>query len=88
MKHFVEFCISCRRQICQIKTERKIILEELCFKKDKDTTINAPSLAMVYSPKQEWGETYEVNVALERGTLFPELDKPFLGYLKEDIRGR
>ncbi|MBQ6906609.1 MAG: spore coat associated protein CotJA [Clostridia bacterium] len=51
-------------------------------------TIPAPSLAMVYSPKQVWGETYEVDVALERGTLFPELDKPFLGYLKEDIRGR
>lgn len=66
-------------------------MEELCFCKDKnnkDMTISAPSLAMVYSPKQVWGETYEVDVALERGTLFPELDKPFLGYLKEDIRGR
>lgn len=51
-------------------------------------TIPSQSLAMVYSPKQVWGETYEVDVALERGTLFPELDKPFLGYLKEDIRGR
>lgn len=62
-------------------------MEELCIKKDKDETIPAPSLAMVYSPKQVWGETYDVNVALERGTLFPELDKPFLAYLKEDIRG-
>ena len=66
-------------------------LEELCIGRDdnnKDMTIAAPSLAMVYSPKQVWGETYDVDVALERGTLFPELDKPFLGYLKEDIRGR
>ena len=66
-------------------------MEELCFcndKNNKDMTIPSQSLAMVYSPKQVWGETYEVDVALERGTLFPELDKPFLGYLKEDIRGR
>lgn len=40
------------------------------------------ALAMVYSPKQRWGETYDVNVALERGTLFPELDLPFLAYLE------
>ncbi len=36
-----------------------------------------PSLAMVYSPVQEWRETYELQTALKRGTLFKELDKPF-----------
>ncbi len=39
---------------------------------------NAPSLAMVYSPIQEWREIYEIEEALSRGTLFKELDKPLL----------
>lgn len=36
------------------------------------------ALAMVYSPEQMWGATYDVELGLERGTIFPELDKPFL----------
>ena len=49
--------------------------------KKKDTlscaSKNCP-LAMVYSPFQEWESTYDAMLALERGTIFPELDKPFL----------
>lgn len=41
-------------------------------------------LAMVYSPVQEWGEVYDADIALYRGTLFPGLDKPFLGAQKEE----
>ncbi len=41
--------------------------------------MNACSLAMVYSPKQEWQELYSMENALSRGTLFRELDKPFEG---------
>ena len=37
---------------------------------------SATSLAMVYSPVQEWREIYTIDRALERGTLFAELDKP------------
>ena len=37
-------------------------------------------LAMVYSPVQEWKDIYCGEKALERGTLFAELDKPFKGY--------
>ena len=39
------------------------------------------SYAMAYVPYQCWGNTkvYEPAVALERGTIFPELDKPFIG---------
>ena len=33
-------------------------------------------LAMVYSPYQEWRQTYTPEVALGRGTLFGELDLP------------
>ena len=36
------------------------------------------SLAMVYSPYQHFGELYEQGEALCRGTVFRELDKPFL----------
>ena len=37
---------------------------------------NAPSLAMVFAPIQEWRELYDLSTALDRGTLFCELDKP------------
>ena len=36
-------------------------------------------LAMAYVLDQTWETPYEVNEALKRGTLFPSLDKPFLG---------
>ena len=34
-------------------------------------------LAMAYSPLQVWRNVYELETALERGTMFVELDKPF-----------
>ena len=37
-------------------------------------------LAMVYSPYQEWQNIYDGEKALENGTIFAELNKPFLGY--------
>lgn len=37
------------------------------------------SLAMAYVPLQKWERTYEPSVGFARGTIFPELDKPFLG---------
>ncbi len=36
-------------------------------------------LAMAYVPMQEYGLMYDQADALEAGTLFPDLDKPFLG---------
>ena len=36
------------------------------------------SLAMAYIPFQQLIKTYDTEQALEAGTLFPELDKPFL----------
>ena len=36
------------------------------------------SLAMSYVLMQSWAQTYEPAVALTRGTIFPELDLPFL----------
>lgn len=37
------------------------------------------SLAMAYVPWQHWCEVYCPERALECGTLFPELNKPFCG---------
>lgn len=36
-------------------------------------------VAMSYVPWQSFQKSYEPKVALKRGTIFPELDKPFLG---------
>ncbi|MDE6592830.1 MAG: spore coat associated protein CotJA [Oscillospiraceae bacterium] len=41
-------------------------------------------LAMAYVPYQQWDNTYPENTALEKGTIFPCLDFPFLG--KEGVK--
>ena len=41
--------------------------------------INRLPLTMAYVPMQAFKETYEPKIALENGTLFPELCKPFKG---------
>ena len=37
------------------------------------------ALAMAYVPFQALGSTYDPEQALASGTLFPDLNKPFLG---------
>lgn len=37
------------------------------------------SLAMGFVPYQSWDTPYTVDVGFSRGTIFPGLDKPFLG---------
>ena len=36
-------------------------------------------LAMTYVPMQKWCDVYNADVAFSRGTIFAQLDKPFLG---------
>ena len=36
-------------------------------------------VAMAYIPWQHWGMFYDPEKGLEYGTIFPELNKPFLG---------
>lgn len=36
-------------------------------------------LVMSYVKMQQWDQTYELETALDRGTIFPELDLPFVG---------
>ena len=45
----------------------------------ENPTLAGQSLAMVYSPLQDFREIYDTDKALERGTLFAELDLPFEG---------
>ncbi len=42
----------------------------------KDTSM---PIAMAYVPWQMWRDIYDAEKALHRGTIFQELDKPFLG---------
>lgn len=40
------------------------------------TTVAAPSIAMVYSPRQCWRNLYDPATGLSNGTLFSELNLP------------
>ncbi|MEG0754618.1 MAG: spore coat associated protein CotJA, partial [Angelakisella sp.] len=46
---------------------------------DNVIAIDNKSVAMAYVPWQRWDEVYPLEKALECGTLFPELFKPFMG---------
>lgn len=36
-------------------------------------------VAMAYVPMQPWEGLYDLETGLRRGTIFPSLDKPFMG---------
>ncbi len=36
-------------------------------------------IGMAYVPFQQWEKPYDREAALSRGTIFPALDKPFIG---------
>ncbi len=48
--------------------------------------IDSMPLAMAYVPIQSFGVVYEPEKALVRGTIFPDLDKPFIGCKRGDAR--
>ena len=50
-----------------------------CGGSDGGWGLSSHPLAMVYSPLQEFREIYAPEVALDRGTMFAELDLPFEG---------
>ena len=51
-----------------------------CGEADRGWGLESHPLAMVFSPLQEFHELYSPEKALERGTMFSELDLPFEGY--------
>ncbi len=48
---------------------------------DKNVQNGELSLAMAYVPNQKFRDIYDMETALMKGTIFKELDKPFLGYM-------
>lgn len=46
---------------------------------DQSTCPLYPSLAIAYVPDQVWQKLYNTETGFQRGTIFEELDKPFLG---------
>lgn len=45
----------------------------------QDDPLRNMVIAMAYVPWQKWRDIYEPDKALCRGTIFKELEKPFLG---------
>ncbi len=50
-----------------------------CAYECDDTKLSCMPIAMAYVPMQRFQELYSPETALRVGTLFKELDKPFLG---------
>lgn len=49
------------------------------FEQDCTDKLSEMPLAMAYVPWQKWHNIYEICKGFQRGTIFCELDKPFLG---------
>lgn len=54
---------------------RETALDEQFDKK----CVNSLPLTMAFVAMQEWDDLYSADAGLKRGTIFPSLDKPFLG---------
>ena len=69
---------------CSVNARNMMHQREMMYQKDmrmprnRDMMQDEP-LAMAYVPWQNFGCTYEPAQALQVGTIFPELDKPFYG---------
>lgn len=50
-----------------------------CILPSDSINLDLLSLAMAFVPTQTWETPYNYDVALKRGTVFPCLDKPFIG---------
>lgn len=48
-------------------------------REQKNDAMRSFALAMAYVPWQQWNQTYDLKKAMCAGTIFPELDKRFLG---------
>lgn len=47
---------------------------------EEENEMQSLPLAMAYVPIQHFKTVYELNEALQYGTIFPELNKPFMGW--------
>ena len=67
----------------------KFCIDDLCVNIPERQQLNSSCvdslpLAMAYVPMQKWRDIYDIDVGFSRGTIFKELDLPFLG--KQGIR--
>lgn len=46
---------------------------------DREGAFDQFAVGMTYTPWQRWGEVYNAEKGLDRGTIFPVLDMPFSG---------
>lgn len=51
-----------------------------CRQQEEGTASDERSLAMVYAEKQKFRNIYDTRSAIGHGTIFKDLDLPFLGY--------
>ena len=58
-----------------------IVSESLC----KCENIENMPIGMAYVPWQQWKTVFDLDKALKVGTIFPELDLPFLGMRGEGL---
>jgi len=52
-------------------------MTEPCY--GQENHMEGMTIAMAYVPRQSWRDIYDPAKGLSRGTIFKELDKPFLG---------
>lgn len=45
----------------------------------RNDVLDVLPIAMAYVPWQDWKCLYDIDKGFQRGTIFEELDKPFLG---------
>lgn len=65
-----------------MKGEWKMKMEELNGQSCSVATTPLPAdpvVAMAYVPYQQYNDVYTPEKGLDRGTIFPDLDKPFYG---------
>jgi hypothetical protein len=63
----------------QRQAARAAAAEAVCAVLDRGGAIDQFPVAMTYTPWQRWSEPYCAQKGLERGTIFPDLDLPFMG---------
>lgn len=69
----------CTMPMCD-RPEPHMMSERECYMRDSDSyRCDAYPLGMSYVPWQNFRDLYEPEKSIEAGTMFMELDKPFLG---------
>lgn len=50
-----------------------------CYNSTSSQCIDTMPLTMAYVPMQFWRQVYDLETGLQKGTIFPDLYKPFYG---------